>query len=92
MESVSFDRNAANVFQSYVQSALAFSIKRGGILYGTGAALSLYHIYVHITHVYIYILYYTHTAYICVEVYMVHLSSGWRAVCAGPPPTTTPLH
>ncbi len=36
MESCSFDRNAANVFQSYVQSALAFSIKRGGILYGTG--------------------------------------------------------
>lgn len=35
VESVSFDRNAANVFQSYVQSALAFSIKRGGILYGT---------------------------------------------------------
>ncbi|KAI8466686.1 MAG: NPL4 family-domain-containing protein [Monoraphidium minutum] len=35
VESCSFDRNAANVFQSYVQSALAFSIKRGGILYGT---------------------------------------------------------
>lgn len=35
VESVSFDRNAANVFQSYVQSALAFSIKRGGILYGS---------------------------------------------------------
>lgn len=33
--SVSFDRHAANTFQSYVQSALAFSIKRGGILYGT---------------------------------------------------------
>ena len=32
--SVSFDRHAANMFQSYVQSALAFSIKRGGILYG----------------------------------------------------------
>ena len=32
--SVSFERHAANVFQSYVQSALAFSIKRGGILYG----------------------------------------------------------
>lgn len=33
--SVSFDSHAANAFQSYVQSALAFSIKRGGILYGT---------------------------------------------------------
>jgi nuclear protein localization protein 4 homolog len=33
--SVSFDVHAANAFQSYVQSALAFSIKRGGILYGT---------------------------------------------------------
>ena len=33
--SVSFDRHAANTFQSYVQSALAFSIKRGAILYGT---------------------------------------------------------
>ena len=32
--SVSFDKHAANMFQSYVQSALAFSIKRGGILYG----------------------------------------------------------
>ena len=32
--SVSFDRHAANMFQSYVQSALAFSIKRGGVLYG----------------------------------------------------------
>ncbi|KAL3153175.1 hypothetical protein ABBQ38_011927 [Trebouxia sp. C0009 RCD-2024] len=32
--SVSFDRHAANVFQTYVSSALAFSIKRGGILYG----------------------------------------------------------
>jgi nuclear protein localization family protein 4 len=31
----SFDSHAANAFQSYVQSALAFSIKRGGILYGT---------------------------------------------------------
>uniref|UniRef100_A0A7S0S117 MPN domain-containing protein n=1 Tax=Chlamydomonas leiostraca TaxID=1034604 RepID=A0A7S0S117_9CHLO len=35
IEAVSFDRQAANVFQSYVQSALAFSIKRGGILYGS---------------------------------------------------------
>lgn len=32
--SVSFDRHAANAFQSYVQSAIAFSIKRGAILYG----------------------------------------------------------
>ena len=32
--SVSFDRHAANIFQTYVSSALAFSIKRGGILYG----------------------------------------------------------
>lgn len=33
--SVSFDVHAANAFQSYIQSALAFSIKRGGLLYGT---------------------------------------------------------
>jgi len=32
--SVSFDRHAADVFQAYVRTALAFSIKRGGILYG----------------------------------------------------------
>eukprot|EP00891_Asterochloris_glomerata_P003233 jgi/Astpho2/3233/e_gw1.00052.38.1_t len=32
--SVSFDRHAANSFQAYNQQALAFSIKRGGILYG----------------------------------------------------------
>jgi nuclear protein localization family protein 4 len=32
--SASFDMHAANVFQSYIQSAMAFSIKRGGILYG----------------------------------------------------------
>ncbi|KXZ49382.1 hypothetical protein GPECTOR_21g608 [Gonium pectorale] len=31
---VSFDRNAANVFQSYLQGAYNFSIKRGGLLYG----------------------------------------------------------
>ncbi|GFR49916.1 hypothetical protein Agub_g12024 [Astrephomene gubernaculifera] len=31
---VSFDRNAANVFQSYLQGAFNFSIKRGGLLYG----------------------------------------------------------
>jgi hypothetical protein len=34
--SASFDFAAANAFQSYVSSAIAFSIKRGGILYGTG--------------------------------------------------------
>ena len=34
--SASFDFAAANLFQSYVSSAIAFSIKRGGILYGTG--------------------------------------------------------
>ncbi|PSC72970.1 NPL4 1 [Micractinium conductrix] len=33
--SASFDFAAANLFQSYVSSAIAFSIKRGGILYGT---------------------------------------------------------
>lgn len=32
---VSFDRHAANVFQTYLSAALAFSIKRGGILYGS---------------------------------------------------------
>ena len=32
--SVSFERHAANAFQSYVRDALAFTIKRGGILYG----------------------------------------------------------
>ena len=32
--SVSFERHAANGFQSYVRDALAFSIKRGGMLYG----------------------------------------------------------
>eukprot|EP00775_Hariotina_reticulata_P004570 gene4570-4825_t len=35
VEGLSFDRAAANIFQQYCQSALAFSIKRGGILYGT---------------------------------------------------------
>lgn len=34
-KSVSFDRYAVNAFQSYVANAIAFSIKRGGILYGT---------------------------------------------------------
>eukprot|EP00850_Spirogloea_muscicola_P023375 SM000352S13423 [mRNA] locus=s352:49201:51198:+ [translate_table: standard] len=33
--SVSFDRDAANAFQSYVHESLAFSVKRGGFLYGT---------------------------------------------------------
>jgi nuclear protein localization family protein 4 len=32
---VSFESHAANAFQAYVASALAFSIKRGGLLYGT---------------------------------------------------------
>jgi nuclear protein localization family protein 4 len=36
IEGLSFDRAAANVFQSYCQGALAFSIKRGGLLYGSG--------------------------------------------------------
>ncbi|WIA35011.1 hypothetical protein OEZ86_003507 [Tetradesmus obliquus] len=35
VEGVSFDRAAANAFQQYCNSALAFSIKRGGICYGT---------------------------------------------------------
>lgn len=34
--SVSFDADAVHAFQSYVSAALAFSIKRGGILYGAG--------------------------------------------------------
>ena len=34
MSAVSFDRFAAHAFQAYVQSALAFSIKRCGLLYG----------------------------------------------------------
>lgn len=33
--SLSFNRHAANAFQQYVMAAHAFSIKRGGILYGT---------------------------------------------------------
>lgn len=32
---VSFDRDAANVFQHYVNEALAFAVKRGGFMYGT---------------------------------------------------------
>ncbi|KAF8056357.1 NPL4-like protein 1 [Scenedesmus sp. PABB004] len=35
VEAVSFDRGAANAFQTYLNQALAFSIQRGGILYGT---------------------------------------------------------
>ena len=35
--SASFDFATANAFQSYVSSAIVFSIKRGGIMYGTGA-------------------------------------------------------
>ena len=38
--SVSFERHAANAFQSYVRDALAFSIKRGGILYGCASCFS----------------------------------------------------
>ncbi|GLI70914.1 hypothetical protein VaNZ11_015942 [Volvox africanus] len=34
VSAISFDRNAANVFQSYLQGAFKFSIKRGGLLYG----------------------------------------------------------
>lgn len=33
--SASFERHAADAFQSYVHGAIAFSIKRGGLLYGT---------------------------------------------------------
>ncbi|KAK6145686.1 hypothetical protein DH2020_022506 [Rehmannia glutinosa] len=33
-ELVSFDRNAANVFQQYVNENLAFAVKRGGFMYG----------------------------------------------------------
>uniref|UniRef100_A0A803MRX3 MPN domain-containing protein n=1 Tax=Chenopodium quinoa TaxID=63459 RepID=A0A803MRX3_CHEQI len=32
---VSFDRDAANAFQSYVNETLAFAVKRGGFMYGT---------------------------------------------------------
>ncbi|KAF9607421.1 hypothetical protein IFM89_035559 [Coptis chinensis] len=34
-ESVSFDRDTANVFQGYVNENLAFAAKRGGFMYGT---------------------------------------------------------
>ena len=33
--SVSFERHAANAFQRYVAGAINFSIKRGGLLYGS---------------------------------------------------------
>lgn len=32
---LSFDREAANAFQHYVHESLAFSIKRGGVMYGS---------------------------------------------------------
>eukprot|EP00262_Sarcandra_glabra_P012420 TRINITY_DN3196_c0_g1_i1.p1 TRINITY_DN3196_c0_g1~~TRINITY_DN3196_c0_g1_i1.p1 ORF type:complete len:418 (+),score=38.20 TRINITY_DN3196_c0_g1_i1:150-1403(+) len=34
-DSVSFDRDAANSFQHYVNESLAFAVKRGGFMYGT---------------------------------------------------------
>ncbi|XP_076924152.1 NPL4-like protein 1 [Bidens hawaiensis] len=34
-DSVSFDRDAANGFQHYVNESLAFAVKRGGFMYGT---------------------------------------------------------
>ncbi|KAK1426706.1 hypothetical protein QVD17_15385 [Tagetes erecta] len=34
-EMVSFDRDAANGFQSYVNESLVFAVKRGGFMYGT---------------------------------------------------------
>ncbi|PWA34185.1 nuclear pore localization protein NPL4 [Artemisia annua] len=34
-EMVSFDRDAANGFQAYVNNTLAFAVKRGGFMYGT---------------------------------------------------------
>ncbi|KAG6402047.1 hypothetical protein SASPL_138917 [Salvia splendens] len=34
-ELVSFDRDAANAFQQYVNESLAFAVKRGGFMYGT---------------------------------------------------------
>ncbi|KAL1825891.1 hypothetical protein DCAR_0314086 [Daucus carota subsp. sativus] len=33
-EMVSFDRDTANVFQSYVNETMAFGVKRGGLMYG----------------------------------------------------------
>ena len=35
IESVSIDRHTADLFQGYIQGALSFNIKRGGIMYGT---------------------------------------------------------
>lgn len=32
---MSFERHAANAFQRYVAGAINFSIKRGGLLYGS---------------------------------------------------------
>ncbi|KAL7107531.1 hypothetical protein ACP275_06G060400 [Erythranthe tilingii] len=34
-ELVSFDRDAANAFQHYVNESLSFAVKRGGLMYGT---------------------------------------------------------
>uniref|UniRef100_A0A0D6R0B3 MPN domain-containing protein n=1 Tax=Araucaria cunninghamii TaxID=56994 RepID=A0A0D6R0B3_ARACU len=34
-QGVSFDRDAANAFQQYVNETLAFAVKRGGLMYGT---------------------------------------------------------
>ncbi|XP_019051690.1 PREDICTED: NPL4-like protein 1 isoform X2 [Nelumbo nucifera] len=34
-DSVSFDRDAANAFQHYVNDSLAFAVKRGGFMYGS---------------------------------------------------------
>lgn len=36
-ELVSFDRDAANAFQHYVNDTIAFGVKRGGFMYGTVA-------------------------------------------------------
>lgn len=41
----SFDGDAIHAFQSYVSAAIAFSIKRGGILYGTGNLCDLAWLY-----------------------------------------------
>ncbi|XP_077218071.1 NPL4-like protein 2 [Tasmannia lanceolata] len=34
-DSISFDRDAANQFQHYINETLAFALKRGGFMYGT---------------------------------------------------------
>ncbi|XP_020581782.1 NPL4-like protein 2 [Phalaenopsis equestris] len=47
-ESASFDRDAAHVFQLYVNETLAFAIKRGGFMYGSigeGGAVEVDFIY-----------------------------------------------